>query len=61
MQITKVREKFKEYYNLLKMARKPTREEFLLTAKVALIVITIIGFVGFTIYLLMEVLPGALK
>ncbi|MEM4524535.1 MAG: protein translocase SEC61 complex subunit gamma [Archaeoglobaceae archaeon] len=61
MQITKVREKFKEYYNLLKMARKPTWEEFLLTAKVALIVITIIGFVGFTIYLLMEVLPGALK
>ncbi|MDK2795891.1 MAG: protein transport protein subunit gamma [Archaeoglobaceae archaeon] len=50
-----------EYYNVLKMAKKPSWEEFSTTAKVALAVMFIVGFVGFVIYLLMEVLPGAFR
>lgn len=54
-------EKLREYYNVLKMAKKPNWEEFSMTAKVALAVMFVIGFVGFAIYLLLEVLPGALR
>lgn len=56
-----VSEKLKEYYNVLKMARKPNWEEFSMTAKVALVVMFIVGLVGFFIYLLLEILPGAFK
>ncbi|MDW7990244.1 MAG: protein translocase SEC61 complex subunit gamma [Archaeoglobaceae archaeon] len=59
--MSKIEEKLREYYNVLKMARKPNREEFSLTAKVALVVMLIIGFVGFLIYIFMEVLPGAFR
>jgi protein transport protein SEC61 subunit gamma-like protein len=57
----RIGEKLSEYYNVLKMARKPSWEEFSMTAKVALAVMFVIGFVGFVIYLLMEVLPGAFR
>lgn len=57
----KLEEKLREYYNVLKMAKKPNWEEFTMTAKVALAVMFVVGFVGFVIYLLMEVLPGALR
>ncbi|MDI9646250.1 MAG: protein translocase SEC61 complex subunit gamma [Archaeoglobales archaeon] len=61
MQLSEIREKLMEYYNIIKMARKPDWEEFSTTAKIAIAVIFIIGFVGFVVYLLMEILPGALK
>lgn len=61
MQFTDIQNKLKEYYNVLKMARKPDWDEFSMTAKVAMAVMFIIGFVGFLIYILMEILPGALK
>uniref|UniRef100_A0A7C2NN02 Protein translocase subunit SecE n=1 Tax=Archaeoglobus fulgidus TaxID=2234 RepID=A0A7C2NN02_ARCFL len=61
MQLSEVQSKLREYYNVLKMARKPDWEEFSTTAKIALAVIFIVGFVGFIIYILMEILPGALK
>jgi len=51
----------KEYINILKMTRKPDKEEFWTTTKVAVAVMFIVGFIGFVIYLLMDVLPGALK
>jgi len=43
------------------MAKKPSWDEFSTTAKVALAVMFIVGFVGFLVYLLMEVLPGAFR
>lgn len=61
MQLSEIREKLTEYYNIIKMARKPDWEEFSTTAKIAVAVIFIIGFLGFVVYLLMEILPGALK
>jgi protein transport protein SEC61 subunit gamma-like protein len=59
--VNEVRGRIKEYLNVLKMTRKPGREEFIMTAKVALAVMFTVGFVGFVVYLLMNVLPGAFK
>ncbi len=61
MQLSEIQGKLREYYSVLKMARKPDWEEFSTTAKVALAVMFVVGFVGFVIYILMEVLPEALK
>jgi len=57
----RIKEVIREYYNVLKMSKKPSREEFMLTAKVALAVMFVVGFVGFVIYLFLEVLPGAFR
>ncbi len=46
MQVSEIQSKLKEYYNVLKMARKPDWEEFSMTAKVALAVMFIVGFVA---------------
>ncbi|HEY9205527.1 MAG TPA: protein translocase SEC61 complex subunit gamma [Candidatus Methanoperedens sp.] len=47
-----------EYLRVLKLTRKPSREEFTVIAKVAGAGILLIGFIGFVIYLLISVLPG---
>ena len=47
-----------EYVRVLKLTRKPSREEFTVIAKVAGAGILLIGFIGFLIYLLITVLPG---
>ena len=47
-----------EYVRVLKLTRKPTREEFTIIAKVAGAGILLIGFIGFIIYLLISVMPG---
>jgi protein transport protein SEC61 subunit gamma-like protein len=61
MNIQEIHERIKDYINVLKMTRKPDSEEFLTTTKVALAVMLLIGFVGFVIYLLMNILPEAVK
>ena len=50
-------EKLKEYARILKLTKKPDREEFSTVAKVAGAGILIVGLIGFLIYLLMDVLP----
>jgi len=50
--------RFGEYVRVLKLTRKPTREEFTVIAKVAGAGILLIGFIGFIIYLLITVMPG---
>uniref|UniRef100_A0A7C4S704 Protein translocase subunit SecE n=1 Tax=Geoglobus ahangari TaxID=113653 RepID=A0A7C4S704_9EURY len=54
-------ETINEYLKVLRMARKPDRDEFLSTTKIAVAVMFVVGFIGFLIYILMEILPGALK
>ncbi len=54
-------DKLKEYANVLKMTRKPDRDEFLMTAKVSIAVMFAVGFFGFVIYMLMNLLPRAFK
>lgn len=50
--------KLSEYVRVLKLTRKPTREEFTVIAKVAGAGILLIGFIGFIIYLLITIMPG---
>jgi len=50
-----------EYIRILKLTRKPTRDEFLVIAKVAGAGILLIGFIGFIIYILITVMPGWFK
>lgn len=50
-----------EYIRVLKLTRKPTREEFTVIAKVAGAGILLVGFIGFIIYLLVTVMPGWFK
>jgi protein transport protein SEC61 subunit gamma and related proteins len=46
-----------EYIRVLKLARKPSREEFTMIAKVSMAGIGLIGFMGFMIYALLTELP----
>jgi len=54
-------EKTKEYINVLKMARKPDMDEFTTTTKIAVAVMFIVGFIGFVIYVIMEIVPQILR
>ena len=52
------KEFFRKYIRVLKLARRPTKEEFWKISAVAALGIVIIGVLGFLIYLLFEyVLP----
>lgn len=52
--------KIQEYIRVLRLARKPTREEFNMIAKVSLAGMGIIGLIGFLIYAFMTELPSTL-
>jgi len=47
----------KEYLRVLRLARKPSREEFTMIAKVSMAGIALIGMIGFVIYALLTELP----
>ncbi|WP_457549511.1 protein translocase SEC61 complex subunit gamma [Archaeoglobus sp.] len=53
--------KIREYVNVLKMARKPDKEEFLTTAKISMAVMFVVGLIGFVIYIFMEILPQMVR
>jgi len=50
-----------EYVRVLKLTRKPSREEFTVIAKVAGAGILLIGFIGFIIYLVLTEAPKWFK
>ncbi|NJD51428.1 MAG: protein translocase SEC61 complex subunit gamma [Candidatus Methanoperedens sp.] len=50
-----------DYIRVLKLTRKPSREEFSVIAKVAGAGILLVGFIGFIIYILITVMPGWFK
>lgn len=50
-----------EYIRVLKLTRKPSKEEFSVIAKVAGAGILLVGFIGFIIYILISVMPGWFK
>ncbi|HWQ19094.1 MAG TPA: protein translocase SEC61 complex subunit gamma [Methanotrichaceae archaeon] len=47
----------KEYIRVLRLARKPSREEFTMIAKVSMAGIALIGMIGFVLYALLTELP----
>lgn len=60
-EIASVPLKLSEYIRILKLTRKPSREEFSVIAKVAGAGILLVGFIGFIIYILITVVPGWFK
>lgn len=58
--ITMPSTKLDEYLRVLKLARKPSREEFNMIAKISMAGIGIIGTLGFVIYALLTELPKAI-
>lgn len=50
----------KQYIRILKLTRKPSKDEFLTISKVAGAGIVLIGVIGFIIYLVMVLVPTAL-
>lgn len=48
-----------EYMRVLRLARKPSREEFNMIAKISMAGIGLIGTLGFVIYALLTELPKA--
>jgi len=54
---TSINQTLKTYLRVLKLTKKPSREEFLTIAKVAGLGILAIGFVGFLIYVLLVEMP----
>ena len=47
---------FQEYKRVLRIARRPKKEEFLKTIKITGIGMLLLGFIGFLIQLLFEVI-----
>ncbi len=47
----------KSYLRVLKLSKKPSREEFLMISKVAGAGILVVGFLGFVVYLLLTEMP----
>ena len=52
--------KLKEYLRILKLAKRPKRDEFLRISKIAGAAMALIGAIGFAIYILLTVLPQGL-
>ena len=57
MQFEYLSKKLQVYIRILKLAKRPTRDEFFKISKIAGAAMALIGLIGFTIYLLMTVLP----
>ena len=50
----------REYLRILKLSRRPDKEEFMQVSKISAAMILLVGLIGFTIYVLMTALPKAL-
>jgi protein transport protein SEC61 subunit gamma-like protein len=50
---------YRDYVRVLKLARKPTRDEFLTISKISILGIALIGMLGFIIYVFLTELPSA--
>jgi protein transport protein SEC61 subunit gamma-like protein len=50
-------ELFRKYLRILKLARTPTREEFLKISAVASVGVLIVGLIGFIIYEIFVIIP----
>jgi len=59
MRLEDISKRLKEYVRILKLAKRPKREEFFRISKIAGAAMALIGIIGFSIYLLMSVLPKA--
>lgn len=54
----KLKEKLEEYRRVIRVAVKPTKDEFIVSAKITIIGVTILGVIGFIINLIFILLRG---
>jgi protein transport protein SEC61 subunit gamma-like protein len=54
----KIKEKLENYIRVLRVAKRPDKEEFITTTKVCAIGTIIIGIIGFLLYIISVVLIG---
>jgi len=52
--------KFKEYFRVLKITKRPEKNEIFSTLRICLIGIGIIGVIGFILYFISSLVPGGL-
>ena len=57
LKFEEIAKKVKEYIRILKLAKRPKRDEFFKISKIAGVAMALIGTIGFSIYLLMTILP----
>lgn len=50
--VRRIKKELKQYYRVLKITKKPDRDEFTMSAKVTGLGILLIGSIGFLIYLI---------
>ena len=50
----------REYLRILKLSRRPDKEEFIQVSKISAAMILLVGLIGFTIYVFMTALPKTL-
>ncbi len=55
-----ISKKIKEYMRIVKLARKPSKEEFNMISKVCIMGVISIGLIGFLIYFVLSLLPPLL-
>jgi len=60
MKFEDLSKKLQVYIRILKLAKRPTRDEFFKISKIAGAAMALVGLIGFFIYLMMTVLPEAL-
>lgn len=54
----RLKEKLEEYRRVIRVAVKPTKDEFTVSAKITIIGVTILGVIGFIINLIFILLRG---
>lgn len=59
MVVDKIRDTLKEWKRVLKITRKPDREEFVMSAKVTGAGILLVGAIGFLVYIIANLLAAS--
>ncbi len=54
----RIKEKLEEYRRVIRVAVKPSKEEFVTTSKIVALGVALLGFVGFFVHLVFILLRG---
>ncbi len=60
LKIEELSKKLNEYLRILKLVRRPSRDEFFKVSKIAGAAMALIGTIGYLMYVLMVILPKLL-
>ncbi len=54
----RIKEKLEEYRRVIRVAVKPSKEEFVTTSKIVALGVALLGFIGFFVHLVFILLRG---